>query len=172
MNLIELLDDCFTVQKWHADNGTAVGYLDNLKNVFESLQKHGSVFDYRLTNATILQKEQFFHKAGIFVHDEVEIDDGCRVLGSGIDSDNAEKKFVERSLKQQKLSLRKLAARANVSPQDFYKSFISSIQHKLTFLARTTPNIEDLLRECEKSINNELLPNLLKSPAYNQKTDA
>ena len=77
-------------------------------------------------------------------------------------------KFVERSLKQQKL-LRKPAAHANVSPQNVYKPFTSSIQDKLTFLARTTPNIEDLLRECEKSINDELLPNLLKNLAYNPK---
>ena len=79
------------------------------------------------------------------------------------------KKFVERSLKQKKLLLRKLAAHANVSHQNFYKSFTSSVQHKLTFLACKTPNIKDPLRECEKSINYELLPNLLKNPAYNPK---
>ena len=65
--------------------------------------------------------------------------------------------------------LKKLAAHANVSPQNVYKLITSSIQHKLTFLARTTPNFEDLLRESEKSINDEPLPNLLRSPAYNEK---
>ena len=47
--------------------------------------------------------------------------DGCRVLGSVIGSDNGEKKFVERSLKQRKLFLKKLAAHANVSTQNVYK---------------------------------------------------
>ena len=39
----------------------------------------------------------------------------------------------------------------------------------MTFLARTATNIEDLLRESEKPINDELLPNLSKNPAYNPK---
>ena len=64
-------------------------------------------------------------------------------FGSVIGPDNAEKKFVDRSQKPQKLLLRKLAAHANVSPQNVYKAFTSSVQHKLTFLARTTPNNED-----------------------------
>ena len=34
--LIELLDDCFTVQKWYAGNDNAVGSLDNLKKLFDS----------------------------------------------------------------------------------------------------------------------------------------
>ena len=99
----------------------------------------------------------------------MEIVDGSRVLGNVISSENAEKKFVERSLKQKKSLLQKPAAHANASPQNVYKSFTSSVQHKLTFLARTTPNIEDLLGECKKSINDELLPNLLKNPVSNEK---
>ena len=66
----------------------------------------------------------------------------CRVLGSVIDSDNAEKKFVKRSLKQQNLLLKQLAAHANVSSQIVYELLISSVEQKLTFLARTTPKIE------------------------------
>ena len=67
-----------------------------------------------------------------------------------------QKKCAERSRKQQKSLLKKLAAHANVSPQNVYKSFTSSVQHNLTFLARTTPNIEDLLKESEISINDEI----------------
>ena len=48
----------------------------------------------------------------------MKIVDGVKLLGSVIGSDNAEKKFVERSLKQKKLLLKKLAAHANVSPQN------------------------------------------------------
>ena len=80
-----------------------------------------------------------------------------------------QKKLVERSLKPQKLLLTKLAAHGKISPQSFLKSFPSLGQHKLTFLARTITNIEHLLKECAKTINDELLPNLLKNPAYNPK---
>ena len=60
-----------------------------------------------------------------------------------------------------------MAAHANVSPQNVCLSFTSSVQHKLTFIAHTTLNIEDLLKERVKSTKDELLPNLLKNPAYN-----
>ena len=95
--------------------------------------------------------------------------DDCRAIGSGIASANVENKFVERSLKEQKSMSKKLALHANVSSQFIYKSFTLSVQHKLTFSARTTTNIEDVLKECDKSINDKLLPNPMKKPAYNQK---
>ena len=50
-------------------------------------------------------------------------------------------------------------------PMFHLKKFTSSVQHKLTFLATTTPNFEDLLKECKISISDDLLPNLLKNPA-------
>ena len=136
-----------------------------LIKLFSSLKKRGPALGYHLTKCDIITKEHLFEKAQqIFVHDEVQI-----VEGSVIASEYAERKFVERSPKQQKSLLKKLAAHANVSPQNVYKSFTSSVQHNLTFLARLTPDIEDLLKECEESINDKLLPNLLKNPPYNQK---
>ena len=38
--------------------------------------------------------------------------------------------------------LEKLAEHSKVSPQNVYKSFTNGLQHKLTFIARTTPNSE------------------------------
>ena len=97
---IELLDDCSTVQKWYADNGNAVGSLDKLKKLFDLLKKHGPVFGFLLTKCHIITKQHFFEKAQkIFVHKKIEIVDDCRVFDSAIGSDNAEKKFVEKSQK-------------------------------------------------------------------------
>ena len=59
--LIELLDDCFAVQKRYEDDGNAFGSLDNLKNLFESLKKHCPAFGYHLTKCTSF-KEHFFEK--------------------------------------------------------------------------------------------------------------
>ena len=61
-----------------------------------------------LPNVTLLQERLFEKAQRIFVHNQVEIIGGCRVLGSVRGSDNAEKKFVEKSNKQQKSSLKKL----------------------------------------------------------------
>ena len=63
-----------------------------------------------------------------------------------------------------------MAVHAYVSPQSDCKSFTSSVQPKMTFSPRTTPTNEDLLKECEKSINDELLPKLLKKSTYTGNT--
>ena len=53
----------------------------------------------------------------------------------------------------------------------FHRKLIitSSVQDNLTFLDCTKPNIGDLFDKWEKSINDELLSNLLKIPPYKQK---
>ena len=99
----------------------------------------------------------------------MEIVNACRVLGCIIGSDKEEKKLVERSQEQQKSLLKKLSIYANLSPQNVFKSFASSVRCKLTFLARTKTKIGDLPKEDEIIINDELLRNLLKNPAHNQK---
>ena len=64
--------------------------------------------------------------------------------------------------------LKILAVHAKVVPQDVYKSFKSPVQYKLTLLTCTVPNIEDLIEECDKATNDEVLPTLLRNPAYYQ----
>ena len=90
-----LQDDCFTVQKWYADDDNAFGSLDKLKKLYDSLKKHGPAFGYNLTKCHIIIKEHLFEKAQqVFVHNEVEKVDGCRVLGSVKVFDKAEKNFL------------------------------------------------------------------------------
>ena len=80
------------------DDGTGVGSLDNLKLLFDSLKKYGPAFVYHLTENHIITKKHLFEQAQqIFAHEDAEIVDGCRVLGSEIGSENVENKFVERS---------------------------------------------------------------------------
>ena len=70
------------------------------------LEKHGPAFGYHLNQMSHhCQGHQFEKAQHNFVHDEVEKVDGCRVLGSVLGSDNAEKVFLERSLKKHKLLL-------------------------------------------------------------------
>ena len=90
--LIEFLDDCFTVQKWYPGVSNGVRSLDNFKKFFESLMKHGTVLGYHLIKCHMFTEELLFEKTQkIFVNDEEEIFDGCRVLGSVKGSDKAEK---------------------------------------------------------------------------------
>ena len=63
----------------------------------------------------------------------------------------------------------KLATHATVLTRNFYMSFTLSALHKLNFLGCWTTNIEDPLQERERSIKNELLPDLLNL-AYKKTT--
>ena len=87
--------------KWYAEDDSTVGSVDNLTHeAFRLIEKTWPCF--RLPNVTSLPQNIFFEKAQqIFVHDKVELVNGCRALGSENECDNAEKKFVEISLKQQ-----------------------------------------------------------------------
>ena len=58
---------------------------------------------------------------------------------------------------------------SKVSPQNVYKSFTNGLQHKLTFIARTTPNADSLLREAEKIIDKNLIPSMLNHPSYSDR---
>ena len=60
--LNEILDNCFTVQKWYADYGSVAGSLDNLKKLFDWLKKHVPAFGYHL-NKCHITKEHLFEKA-------------------------------------------------------------------------------------------------------------
>ena len=98
-----------------------------------------------ITNKHLLEKEQ-----QIFVLNELERVDGCRVIERVRGSDSAEKKFLEGSLIKQKLLLKKLAFHGNVSTENAPNYFTFSTQYKWKFVARlTTTNIKDLLKEGE-----------------------
>ena len=60
----------------------------------------------------------------------------------------------------------KLAKNSNVSPQNVYNSFTNRLQHKLNFIARTTPNSASLLREAKKIIDKKIILLMLKHASF------
>ena len=63
--------------------------------------------------------------------------------------------------------LNKLSEHGKTSPHSVYKSFTNGVQHKLTFISRTTPNCEPLFEETEKIIKDEFIPSLVNHNSYN-----
>ena len=89
----------------------------------------------------------------------MEVVDGCRLVNSVVVTDYVEKSFLER------WSLKKLGFHPNALHQNVYKLLISPVYLKFTFLACTALNIEDIVKESEKLIKDELLPNPVKHSA-------
>ena len=99
-------------------------------------------------------------------HDtEVEIVERSRAYGSVLGSQNACRKHQEHVAHDHTTLLRKLADHSKNSLQKVYKSLTDALQHKLTFLSRITPDIDNVLQETEIIIAKELIPNLAKQPS-------
>ena len=101
----------------------------------------------------------------MFKGGEVDIIDGSRVLGSVMGNVDSCRQYIE-DQKQNYLRIKqKLAKHAKIAPQNVFKCMTNSVQHKLTFLSRTT---FDLLEEAEKIINDHLIPNLVCITNYDE----
>ena len=52
---------------------------------------------------------------------------------------------------------------AKVEPQAAYYCFTTGFKHKVAYLMRTTPNINEELRRLDDAINNKLTPSLMEN---------
>ena len=85
---------------------------------------------------------------------------GHRVLGSVIGSSEACHAFQSSKLTEYTNIVNKLASHAKKSPQNVYHAFTKGVQHKLTFLSRTTPDMENTLQNTESLLTTKLIFNI------------
>ena len=129
------------------------------KAVHEQLKKHGPAFGYTLTKCNIIAKTKNMKKAqSLFNKEDIDIVDGYRVLGSVTGLEAACDKF--RSYKQSEYNqiVEKLFKHAKVSLQNVFHCFTKSLQNKVFFLSRTTPNFKGNLEETGTKIKENLTP--------------
>ena len=58
--------------------------------------------------------------------------------------------------------LNKLATNAKNSPQIVYHALTKGVEHTLTSLSRTTPNLTDVFENSEPIIREKLIPNMTR----------
>ena len=166
--LIEMTKNINVLQKWFADDGNAAGSLESLKELYNCLCEHGPAFGYKVIKCHLIIKPNKRENAEkMFASNDVDIIEGHRVLGSVIGSENECQKFMNEKKDEYTKLLNKLSEHGKTSPQSVYKSFTNGVQHKLTFISRTTPNCESLFEETEKIIKDELIPSLVNHNSYN-----
>ena len=159
--LMRMLEDTEITQKWYADDGNAVGKLDAIYRLYKKLQEHGPAFGYYITKCHLVTKTDHKKEAmTLFENLDVELVDGHRVLGSVIGSSSACEKFKVGEATEFSTLLNKLATHAKKSPQNVYHALTKGVQHKLTFLSRTTPNLTDVFENSETIIREKLIPNM------------
>ena len=118
----------------------------------------------------VITKPEFVQKANkVFSGLDVDLIEGHRVLGSVIGCDEKCNDFLKEKSANYSNMLEKLAKHSKLSTQNVYKSFTNGLQHRLTFIAKTTPNADSLLRKAEKIIDKNLIPSMLNHPSYNDR---
>ena len=161
--LIKLIDNENLCQKWFADDGNAVSKLDQLRIVLENVIKHGKHFGYHAkpSKCKLIVKNGLEEKAKkVFKGLNVEIVGGSRVLGSVIGSEEDCKQYLEKKTKEFEDLCNKLTNLAKHSPQNVYSCFTKGVQDKLSFLYRTTPDMENMRGKIKDLITNCLAPSI------------
>ena len=168
--LINHVSDPTIIQKWYADDGNAAGSISSLKALLDKLCTIGSDFGYHVIKCHLIVKDHLMDKAKqVFKDKDVEITSGHRVLGSAIGSEEScDSILQEKQVKYNNL-LEKLSQHAKTSPQNVYKAFTNGVQHKLTFITRTTPNSNSILHATENVIKDKLIPSIVHHPSYDDK---
>ena len=83
--LINLVSNSNIVQKWYADDGNAVGEIDDLVETLKQLKTHGQFFGYNVTKCHLITKSEHIPIAIEKFKDlDVEVVAGHRVFGSVI----------------------------------------------------------------------------------------
>lgn len=163
---IPLIDQLSSIQGisqvWYADDASAAGGLIPLRAWWDRISSTGPAFGYHANarKTWLVVKEQHLSKANeLFTGTEVQITtQGRPYLGAPLGSEVFVKEFVSMKVKDWCDQLLKLTNIAATQPHATYTAFVRGFVHKLTFLSRTTPSIEDLLQPLEEIIQSKLIP--------------
>ena len=159
--LIHRLADENLKQVWFADDASAGGRLQHIKNWWDNISQIGPEYGY-FPNASktwlivkernLKQVKQLFQGTGVVITPE-----GKRHLGSAIGSHSFVESYVEGKVSEWKRELEHLSEIAMTQPQAAYATLTHGLVSKWTYLARTTPNIDALLKSREEVIRRKLL---------------
>lgn len=168
--LIHRLSDENTKQVWFADDASAGGKLDHIKNWWDNISQIGPEYGYypKASKTWLIVKEQDYERAESLFQDTgvVVTHDGKRHLGSAIGSHSFVENYVEEKVTEWKREVERLSEIAMTQPQAAYAALTHGLVSKWTYLARTTPNIDTLLKPLEEVIRHKLLPAITGQKAF------
>ncbi len=151
-------------EAWFADDATGAGALQDLRKWWDHLSKEGPKFGYfpNGSKTWLVVKEAYFIEAvDIFRGTDVHITtEGRRHLGAALGTERYTTNFVEERVKVWTSELDCLASIARSQPQAAYSALCHGLPGKWLFLARTMPDVKELLLPLEMSLRQCFLPAL------------
>ena len=169
MTMVELVstkrDDIKMVA--FADDFSATGKLKSLLPWWTTLTEVGSKFGYfpEPAKSWLITKLET-HAIGneVFKDKKVKITNSSkRFLELVIGTFTFKKQYVGETVSQWISEIEVLSQISKVEPQDGYCCFTTGFKHKVIYLMRTTPNINEELRRLDDAINNKLIPSFTEN---------
>ena len=153
-------------QVWLADDATGAGTLQNLKEWWNCIIKHGVRFGYLVNNekSWLILKNIELQQQAIALFQDTNINitcEGKRHLGAAIGSKEFHKAYAEKKISKWCGEIEQLALFAKTQPQAAYAAFTHGEMHRFTYFLRTIPDMCEYLKPLDDAIDNLLLPAIL-----------
>ena len=147
-----------------ADDLAGAKKLSALRTWWDNTIETGKFVGYyaKPSKSWLIVKEQYleianqiFDGAGIKI-----ITTGKRHLGAVIGNEAFKQEYVCEKIEEWVLEIESLAEIALIEPHAAYAAYVHGYQHKFTFIMRTIPGIENLLKRLDHVIATKLIKNL------------
>ena len=168
--LIQRLSSESTKQTWYADDAAACGDLTHLRSWWDQLVDFGPTYGYH-PNASktwlIVKEEKFEEATTTFEGTGVSItQEGKRHLGAALGTIKFIESYVKNKVSEWVHEIEVLSTFAVTQPHAAYAAFTHGLTSRWIILARTTPNIGNLLQPLEEAIRLKFLPALTGKAAF------
>ena len=153
-----------TKQIWFADDAAGSNKLTSLRNWWNALEEHGPKYGYFVNGEKtwlVTKGDNLDNAKKVFSGTDVNITSyGKRYLGATLGTENFASQYVGKQALEWAEQVIRLAKIATSQPQCAYAAFRRSLSSRWTYLARTVPNISELLSPVENAIRQHFIPAL------------
>jgi hypothetical protein len=172
LEVTNLLPDKRTKMVAFADDFSAGGSIDNLKQYWKVLCELGPKFGYfpEAKKSWLIVKPNLYIKAkSAFKDTNIQITiEGKRHLGAIVGSPQFKEQYVSEKIDQWCKELTLLSQIAKIQPQAAYSCFVSGYKHKFSYIMRTIPNIGHQMKRVDDVILCEFIPAITDNITINQ----
>ena len=157
-------------QVWFADNATAGAQLTPLRDWWDQLRLFGPDYGY-FPNASktwlIVKDDKLEAATAIYQDTGISITtQGKRHLGAALGTRTFVEEYVQQKVMGWIQEVERLSSVAIAHPHAAYAAFTHGLSSRWTYIARTIPDIGDLLRPLEEAIRHHFLPSLTGRSAF------
>ena len=164
--LNELQED--VSQVWFADDATAAASCHNLRSWWDQLSAIGPQYGYHpnASKTFLVVKDDYEDEAKtVFGDTNISVTTrGKRHLGAAVGSRDFTTEYVSRKVEEWCDELMSLAKIAESQPHAAFAAFNHGMTSKWTYVCRTIPEIDDLLRPLDEVIHQHFIPAITGHP--------